>query len=274
MPIDNNRNEEILQMVGIVNKAFPSRLIYLLGHTLNHSCTHSIFCPDSIRNSFTGHYYLLVIVQEETISVNAIQDKIENNLLHFIPSTVIAQTEKTFFNWLSQGHPFAKKVVSVATLCWEADEIELPFATAINQEVVDEENKLLFSQSYIRARAFLDGASFYKLRKEYKMAAFMIHQATEQILNALMMLHTGLKLGTHNIDKLLRCCSMFCPQLLNLYNKNNGQSKELYTLLNKAYVEARYNEHYQVNGEAIEKLITKTGELLQIFKASNPKIKS
>ncbi len=59
-----------------------------------------------------------------------------------------------------------------------------------------------FDQWLSPAKGFLKGAGFYLQEKEYKFSAFESHQATERIYNAIILVHSGYKPKTHNLDKL------------------------------------------------------------------------
>lgn len=78
-------------------------------------------------------------------------------------------------------------------------------------------------------------------------------------------MNTGLKINTHNIDKLIRYCSMFCHQLPDLFPKNNEKGKKLFSLLNKAYIHTRYRYDYNISYEALTCLTKKVKEMKVLF---------
>jgi len=94
------------------------------------------------------------------------------------------------------------------------------------------------------AQEFLAGADLYRIREQNKMSAFMLHQAAEHALLTLLKLTTGLHVNTHNLDKLIRSCSMVSYKLPEVFNRNNEQNERLFQLLQKAYIDTRYKDSY------------------------------
>jgi HEPN domain-containing protein/predicted nucleotidyltransferase len=88
----------------------------------------------------------------------------------------------------------------------------------------------------------------------YNTAAFELHQATERYYGAIQLVFTGYKPKTHDIEAL-----GFLAKALNMeFGKVFPQAIPLerlrFSLLKKAYVDARYNMDYQINKEDLEYL--------------------
>ena len=80
------------------------------------------------------------------------------------------------------------------------------------------------------------------------MSASMLHQAAEQALYTMLQLKTGLRVVTHNLDKLYRYCCVACYQLPELVFGNNKENdKRLFSLLQRAYIDTRYKSDYYIN---------------------------
>jgi HEPN domain-containing protein len=240
--------------------------IFLLGFTRSYKRTSSIFNDQMPTASHATYNYILVLIaKEEEQSVNAMQDKLENNLQHVIASTVIVQTTGAFFQSLLKGHSFAVNVLHKAAKLYQSGDIIFPIPAPINKEEVKQSNEALYKQTKSKVEGFLASAELHKLRQEYKLSAFMLHQAAEQALTAMLMINTGLKPGTHSIDKLVRCCSMFCYELQNLFLKQNEKEKKLYQLLNKAYIDTRYKEDYTITYHELTALLEKLNRIKALF---------
>jgi HEPN domain-containing protein len=112
---------------------------------------------------------------------------------------------------------------------------------------------------------FIAGADLYYIRKQYPMAAFMLHQATEQALRAMLIINTGLRINTHNIERLIRYCSMFSHKLPDIFNKGTLESKRLFELLQSAYIQSRYSTNYHVTPSDIIQLTQKIRTLQQLL---------
>ena len=257
----------------LLEVCLPKKL-YLLGLTTTQTRTESLFSLHGASLKWISHYYLLVLVQKtKEQSLNAIQDKIENNLQHSIPVTAIVLCIDEFRQWLVKGHPFAAAVYQKGWLLHDAEDNMLPFPKQVSEDELEKEMAIFYKGASLKIGSFLAGAELYKLRKEYRLSAFMLHQVAEQSLHALLLIHTGLRVNTHSIDKLIRYCSMFCHRLTELFPKNSEKNKKLYALLNKAYIDARYKDDYVITGEELSALTGKVKKINEIFekhKIKNP----
>ncbi len=74
------------------------------------------------------------------------------------------------------------------------------------EELVIAQNEKLFNAGFNKVNEFLAGAELYRIRKQNKMAAFMLHQATEHALHTILKIGIGLYINRHNLDKIMRYC--------------------------------------------------------------------
>jgi uncharacterized protein len=270
-PLLHKEAKETEVLTSIVLEKVSVQAIFLLGSAKSYRKTTTIFSYDTPTASFTSHYYILVLIEkEEEHSLNCVQDKIENNLQHFIPTTAIVLCTTAFFAWTGKGHCFAVNILSKAERLFQTESILFPLPPAINEEEVKESNELLYKQTKLNVEGFLASTELHKLRQEFKLSAFMLHQAAEQALRTMLIINTGLKINTHSIDKLMRYCSMFCYYLPDLFPKNNEKEKKLYYLLNKAYIDTRYKDDYSITYEELTCLTEKLKRIKQLFEQHKP----
>lgn len=242
--LTENFKEQHTGLVKIILEAAPAGKIYFLGSTLMQRRTESIFMTDAPSCKYVGHYYVLVLVANGS-NLNALQDKIENNCQHFIPTTAILLYSDQFNTWLNEGHQFARTVCKIAVLLHgENDKNLIP--EIVDAEITKMDNDFLLTQGLNKVKEFLAGADLFRIREQNKMAAFMLHQAAEQALHTILKIKTGLYLNTHNLDKLFRYCAMVSYNLPDIFPRNNEKNQRLFQLLQRAYVDSRYNEDYSI----------------------------
>ena len=260
-------NREVVQRVKAIT---PVERLYLLRLTTAYSRTETLFSVQSATRKDVEHYYLLAIVGKEADhSLNSVQDKIEGNLQHFLPVTAIVLSETQFCNWLVEGHPFSSELYQRGYHLYQKEDVPLPYPTILNKEVLQKEAAQLFAQTKTKVQEFLAGAELYTIRLQYKMAAFMLHQAAEQALRTMLILNTGLSMNTHNIDKLIRYCTMFSFELPAVFPRRNEKEKQLFRLLQTAYIDTRYKDDYSIKLEELTKLTTQVNKLYALFKKNS-----
>ncbi len=85
-------------------------------------------------------------------------------------------------------------------------------------------------------------------------AAFLLHQAVERYFHALLLVFTGYKPRTHDIELLAKQSTPLHPALTGALPRAAGEDKRLFDLLKRAYIEARYSKNYRVTVEELATL--------------------
>lgn len=257
--------QQEVTLVQIILEAISADSIYLLGSTLLTRRTESVFNTDAPSCRYVGHYYLLVLVSDEE-DVNAVQDIIEGRCRNDIPVTAIVLKTSIFNAWYAEGHRFAHTVRTIAVLL-HGSKITQPVTTIPPcEDVVQEQNNILFTEGHNKVTEFMAGAELYIIRKQTKLAAFMLHQAAEQALHTLFQLRTGMYVNSHNLDKLVRYCSMFCYNLPEIFPRSSEKEEHIFQLLQKAYVGGRYREEYSITITDLQKIVEKVSALKEVMK--------
>jgi HEPN domain-containing protein len=115
-----------------------------------------------------------------------------------------------------------------------------------------------------QAWAFFRSAEFNLHQEEWKIAAFLLHQAAEHMYQAILLAFMGYKPTTHNLDKLRRYTNRFSIELALLFPRDNEEEDRLFRLLVSGYVDARYKEDFVVSGAEIGVLTERIRRLLEI----------
>ena len=259
-------NTETQKLGELISNVAPAEKIFLLGSTEMRKRTGSIFNYEQPSCKYTSHYYVLALVNKSDEQTHScIQDKIENNLKHFIPVTAIALWIEQFNNWLSEGHPFACTVVQRAVVLHDND-LPLPPPQETDAAAWESSRKQYYTKGLTMITEFLAGAEMYRIRKQHAMAAFMLHQSAEHGLRTLMKITTGLRTNTHNLDRLLRYCSMAVHGLPEILGTEQQRGKQLFSKLQHAYVDARYKE-YSISHEELLQLEEQVRRFIVLYKA-------
>lgn len=129
------------------------------------------------------------------------------------------------------------------------------------------------SDKYVaHAAEFISGAELFMLRKRYALAAFHLHQAAEQLYSGVICVVTGLRVHTHNLDKLYRYSKYLLTGIHTIFPRDSGPEKELFRWLQKAYVDGRYNHAFSVKHLIISQLSERVKKLLELCKTLPPSI--
>src|ERR1700730_5879957 len=118
-----------------------------------------------------------------------------------------------------------------------------------------------FDNRFPTASNFLSGAEFYLDHGNFNFAAFMLHQATEHALSAVIFSITGIEIRTHKLSKLLRYCSFSAITLRKIFECKTEMDRKLFKRLGKAYKDALHKETYTLTKNQVYLLYEKVKEL-------------
>jgi HEPN domain-containing protein/predicted nucleotidyltransferase len=82
-------------------------------------------------------------------------------------------------------------------------------------------------------------------------AAFELHQSAERYFSAALLVFTGTKPRTHDLEALVTLVAPLHPLLARPFPHDTEQDEHLFGLLRRAYIEARYKKSYRITAEEL-----------------------
>ena len=120
--------------------------------------------------------------------------------------------------------------------------------------------------------------SFEKISKDKEHlneSAFNLHQTTERLFTALLLVFIGYKPKTHDLLWLDRQARKINADFKNIFPRNTGKEKHLFNLLKKAYVDSRYSKEYRITKTELKQIAKRVEKLMELTeKVCKEKIKS
>jgi HEPN domain-containing protein len=101
------------------------------------------------------------------------------------------------------------------------------------------------------ASGFFKGSLYYAVRRMRAHSAFLLHQAAERYFHAALLVFTGYKPQTHDLEKLADMTAPLHPALSGALPRTEPEDERLFKLLKRAYIEARYSKSYRVTDEEL-----------------------
>lgn len=212
-----------------------------------------------------GAYDLLVVTsQGDRRSDYELQDIIESRCRGEVAVTVLVHDIGYVSRRIAEGQYFFTQIRHEAILLYDAGRTPLPKAVECDLVRVRWMAEQDFDRWRRQSRAFYRSAEFNLDAGEWKIVLFMLHQAAEQIYQAILLAFTGYKPTTHNLDKLKRYTNRFSVELALLFPRNSEVEDRLFRLLLSGYVDARYKEDFVVAEGDARLLTERVGQLLEI----------
>ena len=94
-----------------------------------------------------------------------------------------------------------------------------------------------------------NNARFYFKEKEFKHAAFNLHQSVENFYKTVLLVYTNYKPKTHKLDKLSKMAGGHDPAFFKIFPMGTDEERRRFDLLKQAYVGARYDPKYIITAE-------------------------
>jgi uncharacterized protein len=210
-------------------------------------------------------YDLLVITREgDRRSDYELQDIIENRCRSEVPVTILVHDIGYINQRIAEGHYFFSMIKEEAIMLYDAGRMALAAAGRPDLPRIRVTAQRDFDRWRRQAWAFFRSAEFNLQQEEWKIAAFLLHQAAEHMYQAILLAFMGYKPTTHNLDKLRRYTNRFSIELALLFPRDNEEEDRLFRLLVSGYVDARYKEDFVVSGAEIGVLTERIRRLLEI----------
>lgn len=102
---------------------------------------------------------------------------------------------------------------------------------------------------------------FCMSQKEYRDAAFALHQACERLYHCVLLVTTFYTPHVHNLGFLRTQAERSSSRLFEAWPRDNARARARFEKLKDAYVKARYSKHYRITEEELTWLGERIEEL-------------
>jgi len=222
---------------------------------------------------YQSDYDLLIIVNQKQLTDRvAYWAKADERLIRELSITRTLRTPVNFIvhtlqevnDGLAHGRYFFMDIARDGIALYEADDTELhkpkpktpPEALAMAKEY--------FEEWMPSAQQFLETAKFTMSRRWTKKAAFLMHQATENLYHCVLLVTTFYTPHVHNLGFLRTQAERLDRRLQHIWPMDTRKERAMFEKLKDAYVKARYSKHYRISEEELAWLGARVEELGQV----------
>lgn len=219
---------------------------------------------------YKSDYDLLIIVNDKRLTDRVkYWAKLDDRLMREYgitgalktPVNFIVHTLQEVNDGLAHGRYFFMDVAQDGIALYQSDNTELHTprpktptqALAMAQEY--------FEEWLPSGASFLKGFRFYVAEKDWKKAAFLLHQATESLYHGVLLVTTFYTPHVHNLGFLRTQAERLDRRLTYIWPADNRKQRALFEKLKEAYVKARYSKHYRISEEELTWLGAQVEEL-------------
>jgi HEPN domain-containing protein len=208
-----------------------------------------------VAQGYFSDFDLMVIVGTETQAADeTLWTKVADDARAIggrIPVTLLVHDIKQFNHEIRTGQYFYSDVVNEGVVLFDSRRFMLARVKAHTPAERLELGRRNFSYWFQSANEFWRGAGYYASRGLGPHAAFSLHQATERYFHAALLVFTGYKPKTHDIEALAKQTAPLHAALEDALPRTDPENQRLFGLLKRAYIEARYSKSYSITAEEL-----------------------
>ncbi len=257
--LPKQKQEELKSIVKTLTLQYGEiEQIILFGSYARGTWVDDSYREDGITYQYTSDYDLLVILNNNNKAtaetfVKSANDKLKSILIK-TPVHAIYHGIEFVNKELEQGSYFFGDIKKEGIVLFDTTRFQLSDkkeASPLEQQTKAQE---YFDKWFESANEFFDYFTHGYNKAKYNSAAFLLHQATERYYNCIQLVFTGYKSKSHDLEVLGGLAKSFNMEFGKVFPSNTESEQERFTLLKRAYVDARYNINYRITKEDLEYL--------------------
>lgn len=254
------KQEQIQAITEIVKDVVGPEKIILFGSYATGSWVEDRYTEGGILYEYISDYDFLVVTKDNPEKEYVLIDQIRNRCRRYhTPVNPIIHDIAYVNEGLSIGQYFFTDIIKEGILLYDTGKVQLEKPKELAPAEIRQISQQYYEQWFDAGKVYLSGVDFYAQKGELKIAAFTLHQATESFYSAALLVLTGYKPKTHNLDRLRNYAKPLSEELYFIFLTPAGDKQEeyLFDLLQRSYVEARYKEDYKITKDELTTLIKK-----------------
>jgi HEPN domain-containing protein/predicted nucleotidyltransferase len=280
LPIKSRQHQRIIDDIcqSILSKHQDKiAFIILFGSFARGDWVYDTYMEDHITYEYASDYDFLILtkVAKQGSGYQAIrlENAIGKSLTRFKRSykshtpTLIIESLARMNQALEKGQYFFSDIKKEGVLLYDSGEFELAEPRQLTKAEISQIAKDDYQQWFTKGSNRLNTTKSCIEKSLFNEAAFDLHQATESLLNCYLLVATGYKPKTHDLEKLISLCASQNSDFLSLFPLANTEQQQNFELLKNAYIDARYSKDYQISEQQLNYLIERVAKLQALTKS-------
>jgi len=177
------------------------------------------------------------------------------------PVNFIVHTLQEVNDGLAHGRYFFIDVARDGIALYQSDDTELPEPKPKTPKQALAMAREYFEEFFPAAADFKESANHLGENGRYKRAAFLLHQATEQLYHCVLLVCTFYTPHVHNLGFLRTQAERIDARLIDAWPRETKADRSGFEKLKEAYVKARYSRHYRISAEELAWLSERIDDL-------------
>jgi HEPN domain-containing protein len=205
---------------------------------------------------------LLIVVSGRGVSFNEMEPMLEWPYLKDRQVCCSLHSESYVLEGLKNGSIFYSLNCIPENIVYDDNAKSYPVLSSEQLEPMLQVARETFMKGFEKAKCFYECAVKLFSSGNYEPTLFMLHQATELTCRSLVLSLNGYDLKTHKIRTFRKHLRRCASRLLTIFRDDTEEEKNLLDILEKGYVDARYEDDFKVE-EGVFPLLFERVKLFQ-----------
>ena len=271
--LPEHKQAELMLIKDIILEKIPDvRMLVLFGSYARGDWVEDIHTEGHTTHVYESDFDILVTTKTKKVAESPdahdrVEKAIEATKQVETPYSIIYHTFSYVKQMITEGHYFFVdiKKEGVELYCKKSKFKLGPISVLTPQErkqIAQEHFKMWFKSA---KQFYIDFDNAFK-RRSYKNAAFHLHQATERFYSAVTLVFVNYRFRLHDIEKLGRKAVSYDTDFAKVFPQETAPHRKAFTLLKKAYIDARYKKDYKITKKQLEYLAERVKLLQRLTK--------
>jgi predicted nucleotidyltransferase/HEPN domain-containing protein len=264
------RRDELQAVVRLITGLIDAEFIILFGSYARGDWVEDVHVgDDGTTYEYKSDYDLLIVVEDlPKYEYKGYREKIRSKAKRQLGCTtrlsIIMHSVAEVKDALKDGRYFFADIAKEGILLHSSKRFRLPAAKKLNAKQRKTKAQTNFKNWFAIAKEFFKYYEIACKNADYKIAAFNLHQATERFYHTTLLVFTDYKPKVHDLVDLGVRVDRLSGKFKPIFPKATPEEKRLFDLLNRAYVDARYNMAYKITEEELKTLAKRVLKLQKI----------
>ena len=252
--LPEEKQQQLQWAVETIRAHVPAEMILLFGSFARGDWVEDLD-PETLQYRYRSDFDLLVVT-ETAKQATVVESNTELNRLLISnsnrpPISVIAEDIDFVNSRIRKSQYFYIDIKREGIVLFDSNK----YALATPKELSAKDRHHLAQEDYDywqkNAVEFFVTYKFMLSQDYLNNAAFQLHQATERLYGAILLVFTRCKPSSHDLKKLGQRVASIDPVFLTVFPQGTEEECERFKLLRKAYVDARYKPSYRITKDEL-----------------------
>lgn len=265
--LPKEKQEELQLLAELLKNCKGVEMVILFGSYARGEQVEDMYIEKGIIYEYKSDFDILVATTHDDLKNNhKIQEKVDKELAGKVLTTIniIFHSVKQLNQALSMGNYFFQDIKKEGIVLYDSGKFKLQNPKKLTPEEAKQKAQEHFDQWFTSSARFLENFQFNFEKEYWNEAAFQLHQTTERLYTTTLLVFTDYRPKEHDLNKLdIRVRN--CDVRFDIFPRQTDQEKELFELLRRAYIDARYKmDEFQISKDQLEYLAEKVQELKKL----------